>query len=330
MPMVTAAPQPRGTSAFDAERKRGDGTMRRHNGVDLFAPKGHMVTAPGGATVLHAHASYEPGFAGYGRVVVLKLDKDQGEMLIAHLDDVRVKKGDRVAKGHPVGTVGDTVFTRADHTRRFDTSKPHAHVELLKGDSYPTGHDTARKDPTKLAFYAAPVASTEPETEMFATPGDALRRANALSDRWNALQNQALGPAVKPRSDVSTKLQDQIMSDRKRFRRFITRPTFGVWGALVPQGVADTDYDVLGKWYDKYALRARQLRQELAKTGKTLSRGAQPKTLPRNVFTEPLIRDPGSFADDLQKKVAVGLGVVGAAFIALVIVQSLVLRRGGR
>ena len=45
MPMVTAAPQPRGASAFDAERKRGDGTMRRHNGVDLFAPKGHMVTA---------------------------------------------------------------------------------------------------------------------------------------------------------------------------------------------------------------------------------------------------------------------------------------------
>ena len=120
----------------------------------------------------------------------------------------------------------------------------------------------------------------DPAPELFATPADASRRADALSERWNALQNQALGPGARERGDVPSKLQNVIVSDRKRFRSFIRSPTFGLRGALLPHGVRQGDYETLQRWYAKYALRARQLADALP-GGEPLSRAAAPAKLPQ-------------------------------------------------
>lgn len=138
--------------------------------------------------------------------------------------------------------------------------------------------------------------------ELFATPADASRRADVLSDRWNALQNQAMGPAAQARPDVPPKLQEVIMSDRARFRDFIRSPTFGLGGALLPHGVRQGDYETLERWHTKYSQRAAQLAQALP-GGERLAAAAAPPQLPG--------RDRLTWVSDIGYRVAVGVAVVG-------------------
>lgn len=150
MPMVAAAAVPKGSRAFGAKRRRKDGSKRNHNGIDLYAPLGDPVHAPVAGTIRLASKVWRERFSGYGRFVVL--DFGDMELLVGHLEDVDVAEGDKVVKGQQIGTVGDTKFTKADKTARFDDAKPHVHVELLRG-RYPVHPDTARLDPTALAFF---------------------------------------------------------------------------------------------------------------------------------------------------------------------------------
>lgn len=157
---------------------------------------------------------------------------------------------------------------------------------------------------------------SDPTREFFATPGEASRRGDALSDRWNALQNQAMGPGTKPRKDVPEKLQKQIMADRKRFRSFIRRPTFGTYGAYVPRDLLTTDYETLVRWYKKYRLRAQQLRDALP-GGEALSKQARPKKLPEYV-------PPGPYA------LAIGGRLAAAAAVVAVVLSTAALLRSSR
>lgn len=145
--MVQSAPPPAVQSRYGAARKGG-----AHKGVDLYAPKGTPVTAPEAGVVVRAHSEYEKGFDGFGRVVVIALDRG-GELLIAHLEKVSVSPGQRLDQGDVLGTVGDTAFTRQHPTARFTDSKPHAHVEYLTGHNYPVTKETQRQEPTSLAYY---------------------------------------------------------------------------------------------------------------------------------------------------------------------------------
>lgn len=150
MPMVAtvmSAPQSRPSRMYGGRRG-----VRTHKGVDLYGQPGEYVTAPAAGVVRWALREYAPGFGGYGRVVVVALDGG-GQLLVAHLEDVRVDQGQRVTQGDVLGTVGDTEFTEADPTKRFARSAPHAHVELLPRGSYPVRKATPRADPSALAFY---------------------------------------------------------------------------------------------------------------------------------------------------------------------------------
>lgn len=278
--MVAPAGRPSGPSTYGATRRRSDGTKRTHAGVDLYAPAGTPITSPAAGMVRHAHKTYAEGFSGYGRVVVVRLDSG-GEILVAHLDGINVARGQRVKRGDLLGTVGDTAFTRENPRARFESSEPHAHVEFLPRGSYPVPRGTPRGDPTGLAFYPELGQRVKPpKTELFATPGDASKRADQLLDRWNALQNQALGPGVKPRSDIPRWLQTAIVNDRKRYRTWIQKP-LGLWGALVPQGMSESaDYAQLKRWFAKYETRARQLASKLP-PGEALAGRARPESLPR-------------------------------------------------
>lgn len=149
MPMVATAQTVPSRPSRRFGGPRGD---RKHQGVDLYAPRGDVVRSPAAGVVQHAHTTYFPGFGLYGRVVVVALDRG-GELLVAHLEDVRVRAGERVAPGTILGTVGDTEFTQEDPTKRFDESEPHAHVEYLTQGSYPVRRSVPRENPNALAFY---------------------------------------------------------------------------------------------------------------------------------------------------------------------------------
>lgn len=145
--------------------------------------------------------------------------------------------------------------------------------------------------------------------EWFATPGDASRRADALSARWNALVAQAHGPGAKSRSDIPTELQEQIVRDQKRFRNFITSPTFGLYGMVVPRGWApDADYEKLVRWHRKYKRRAKQVADALP-MGETLVPEATPVKLPTFGASDSMLK--------AGRDLAILLGIGGAIFIGV-------------
>lgn len=77
-------------------------TVTHHNGYDIRAPAGTAVHAPHRAVV-----GFAGPFRGYGNLVVL----DHGEgyfTLYAHLDLVFVERGQRIAEGERIATVGET------------------------------------------------------------------------------------------------------------------------------------------------------------------------------------------------------------------------------
>lgn len=77
-------------------------TKTRHQGVDIRAPAGTEVRAVYPGKVVFARP-----FQGYGLLVIL--DHGGGYYtLYAHLDAFRVRKGDKLVQGQPVGTLGDT------------------------------------------------------------------------------------------------------------------------------------------------------------------------------------------------------------------------------
>lgn len=80
-----------------------EGGKRKHEGVDIFAPKGTLVVAPtdGTITIVKRNA--------LGGKVVWMNDKKRGHSYyFAHLDSQIVQPGMEVRQGDPLGTVGNT------------------------------------------------------------------------------------------------------------------------------------------------------------------------------------------------------------------------------
>jgi murein DD-endopeptidase MepM/ murein hydrolase activator NlpD len=95
-----------------------DGAEVFHRGVDVAAAAGTPVRAPASGTVAVAATSYEPSPAS-GTVLVI----DHGSGLstfLAHLGTLAVEKGEVVAAGQVVATVGST----------GRSSGPHVHLEV--------------------------------------------------------------------------------------------------------------------------------------------------------------------------------------------------------
>lgn len=90
-----------------------------HPGVDLRAPRGTKVLAMTEGTVVEV----EEMLVGYGHFVRIA-HKGTISSLYAHLDQVKVKPGQKVAKGEVLGTVGMTGWTTG----------PHLHFEVHSGE----------------------------------------------------------------------------------------------------------------------------------------------------------------------------------------------------
>jgi murein DD-endopeptidase MepM/ murein hydrolase activator NlpD len=85
-----------------------------HTGLDLATNAGRAIRAATAGKVIST--DYE---GAYGNLVRIKI-APKTEIWMAHLDSVKVEKGDRVEAGHVVGTVGMT----------GNTSGPHCHFEV--------------------------------------------------------------------------------------------------------------------------------------------------------------------------------------------------------
>ncbi len=121
-PATLANPLPDGklTSGFGARRDPKDGRRTHHDGVDISAPLGTAVLAPAAGRVKVATDHYGSDDR-HGKTVVI--DHGDGlETLYAHLDTILVERGQAVAAGDRIGTVGSTGWVTG----------PHLHLEVLE------------------------------------------------------------------------------------------------------------------------------------------------------------------------------------------------------
>jgi murein DD-endopeptidase MepM/ murein hydrolase activator NlpD len=115
------APLAKGTYRIGDNIIVGSGCISRscggHSGLDLSAPQGTPAKALSAGTVIHAGYGYAG--AAYGNHVVVQL-ADGKYALYGHLATNTVVKGQKVAAGQMVGTVGST----------GNSSGPHLHFEI--------------------------------------------------------------------------------------------------------------------------------------------------------------------------------------------------------
>lgn len=104
-----------------------DGGNRKHEGNDIFAPKGTNLLALTDGEITRLTDS------GLGGKTVWLYDRERGlRYYYAHLDEQLVRRGQRVKRGEVVGTVGNTGNAR--------TTPPHLHFGIYdRGaiDPYP-------------------------------------------------------------------------------------------------------------------------------------------------------------------------------------------------
>jgi murein DD-endopeptidase MepM/ murein hydrolase activator NlpD len=92
----------------------------KHNGVDIAASPGTPIYAPADGIVVEATDLYDSKPA-YGKVVVFKT-ADDTQTLLAHLKGYQVARGQRIQKGTPIASVGNT----------GKSTGPHVHIETFK------------------------------------------------------------------------------------------------------------------------------------------------------------------------------------------------------
>jgi murein DD-endopeptidase MepM/ murein hydrolase activator NlpD len=91
---------------------------RGHAGMDFNGETGDPVYAATDGRVQYAEFNY----GGYGNLVMI-MRPDGTQTRYAHLDRIKVKKGDRVSAGDLIGTIGNT----------GDSSGSHLHFEVRSG-----------------------------------------------------------------------------------------------------------------------------------------------------------------------------------------------------
>lgn len=129
MPVAGVSPT-RLVSTFGAPR---DGGRRRHQGVDIFAPRGTRVLAAHDGIVVHT------GRFRLGGLVVHTAGRRGVLAYYAHLDRLRdgLAVGELVAEGEVLGYVGNTGNAR--------TTPPHLHFEAR-----PIALGLPARDPVRL------------------------------------------------------------------------------------------------------------------------------------------------------------------------------------
>ncbi len=91
--------------------------IKMHNGVDFAAPQGTPIYATGDGVVFRVKTD----LGGYGKFV--EIDHGYGFLSrYAHMNEFKVRPGQKIKRGDQIGTVGNTGSSTA----------PHVHYEILK------------------------------------------------------------------------------------------------------------------------------------------------------------------------------------------------------
>lgn len=120
-----------------------------HNGIDLTAPTGTPIYAPGDGVVIRVERNR--GRRGYGNLIVIDHEVNGITTRYAHLSTMAVKEGERVIRGQKIGTVGNTGLSTSPHLhyeirvngasvnplRYMLTPEPAQYDELIKLAQYP-------------------------------------------------------------------------------------------------------------------------------------------------------------------------------------------------
>ena len=93
---------------------------RGHAGIDFNGETGDPVFAATDGRVQYAEFNY----GGYGNLIMI-MRPDGTQTRYAHLDKIKVKKGDSISAGDLIGTIGNT----------GDSSGSHLHFEVRVGDA---------------------------------------------------------------------------------------------------------------------------------------------------------------------------------------------------
>ncbi|WP_173021511.1 M23 family metallopeptidase [Lewinella sp. W8] len=161
-----------------------DGGRRRHEGNDLFAPKGTPLVAAVSGEVTRVNN----GGIG-GKTVWLYDDERDLRYYYAHLDEQFVRKGQYVERGEAIGTVGNTGNAR--------TTPPHLHFGVYaKGkaiDPYPflarpTGNGPAPDNRFSIHPADQPISTPRRGSHYLrkraARDGEVIRKLEANENVW--------------------------------------------------------------------------------------------------------------------------------------------------
>lgn len=113
-------------SSLYGKRKRPDGSMGWHQGMDLAANKGTKVYA-----TAHGVVTFVGFKKGYGNAVEMEHYKGKFKSVYAHLDTISedIQVGLALQKGHCLGSVGDT-----GNVRSSSGDASHLHFEIYEQD----------------------------------------------------------------------------------------------------------------------------------------------------------------------------------------------------
>lgn len=167
------------SSFFGAPR---DGGRRRHEGVDIFAPRG----TPALASVNGVVTGVGTGNLG-GNVVFLSDPERNIRLYYAHLDRQNVSNGQRVSIGDTVGFVGNTGNAR--------TTGSHLHFGIY-------GFDTGATDP--LPFIRLGRGPAKQELLAVSRLGDSVRVSTARTVVRSAPASSATALRELPKASALT------------------------------------------------------------------------------------------------------------------------------
>jgi murein DD-endopeptidase MepM/ murein hydrolase activator NlpD len=97
------------TSGFGNRLHPISGDLRFHAGIDFATPNGTPVKAS-----VQGIVAFAGWHGGYGKTVIIQ-HRDAYETLYAHLDEILVNSGDRVAQGKVIGLSGSTGYSTGPH-----------------------------------------------------------------------------------------------------------------------------------------------------------------------------------------------------------------------
>jgi len=125
--------------------------LRKHNGVDLTAPRGTKIHASGDGVVTRADYA-----GGYGNCV--RINHGYGyQTRYAHMDKMLVRPGQKVKRGDVIGLVGSTGLS----------TSPHLHYEVLINGVYVNPVNFYYNDLTEEEYEEMIKMSAESDTHTF-------------------------------------------------------------------------------------------------------------------------------------------------------------------